>query len=181
MAYNYYDNFSAASHHNHSNKSYHAQQNNSYYHEGTDFQANNAILRNNQKNMLSQEGHHNPYGGPSYYPNHQQQHHHQPLMAMMVVDSSPSSPSSNSQEGGRGHFSKQRLHTKKKNITDKSSSYSNTDNASGDGNKSLSRAIRNKRVKGMAGPSHQMLKSAADEEYLTTKKVSAYPDIKIYV
>ena len=179
MAYNYYDNFSGRSS---TNQQAFQQTNNNFYHHqhhGGISQTNerhynhqidqdSSVVRRNKKNMLIRnERPTNMAHGNVYYPGHDQ-----PLMAMMVVDSSPSSPSSNSQEGGRGYSGipgKQRLQSKK--VTDRNSK---AGSASGD-EKLLNRSSK-KRVNGMTKSNNTTsttpaLRSAADEEYLTTKKV----------
>ena len=110
--------------------------------------------------------------GNVYYPGQDQ-----PLMAMMVVDSSPSSPSSNSQEGGRGYSGipgKQQRNLQSKKVTDRNSK---AGSASGD-EKLLNRSSK-KRVNRITKNDSTVtttpaLRSAADEEYLTTKKVEFY-------
>ena len=190
MAYNYYDNFSVGASNygfqpNNLNNSFYQQTNGHHndriYHQQADSSQHSGrnyhphpepatVIRRNKKNMLIQA--HRPipivHDENGYYPSNQQ-----PSMAMMLVESSPSSPSSNSQEGGRGYsgVTTKRLHSKKHQGTDRNRNHSKAENASGD-DKSSSRAIQ-KRVKGMAGaPSAQ---NAADEEYLTTKKVTIQP------
>ena len=180
MAYNYYDNFSGRSS---TNQQAFQQTNNNFYHHhhhhGGISQTNDrhynqpidqdsSVVRRNKKNMLIRnERPANMAHGNVYYPGHDQ-----PLMAMMVVDSSPSSPSSNSQEGGRGYSGipgkHQRLQSKK--VTDR-----NNKAGSASGDEKLSNRSSKKRVNGMTkNLTTPALRSAADEEYLTTKKVELY-------
>ena len=177
MAYNYYDNFSgrastnqAFQSNNLSNKFYHHggiinSNNGRHYNHQQHLDRGSSVLTKNKKNMLIREERPSNVTGNVYYPGHDQ-----PLMAMMVVDSSPSSPSSNSQEGGRGYSQipgKQRMQSKKHNVTDKH--YNKPGSASGE-EKTLSRSSK-KRVNGMTAGTTPALRSAKDEDYLTTKKV----------
>ena len=182
MAYNYYDNFSGRASrdqgiqsNNLSNKFYHhhsgiinSNNDRHYSHPQQPLDQDSSVLMRNKKNMLIREERpSNMAAGNVYYPGHDQ-----PLMAMMVVESSPSSPSSNSQEGGRGYSGipgKQQIQSKKNNIGGRN--YSKAGSASGD-EKILSRSSK-KRVNGVttAGTLQPKVRSAKDEEYLTTKKV----------
>ena len=180
MAYNYYDNFSGRTSTNQpfqsnnlSNKFYHHSgiinsNNDRHYnhqHPQQHVDRGSSVLMKNKKNMIIREERPSNMAGHVYYPGHDQ-----PLMAMMVVDSSPSSPSSNSQEGGRGYSGipgKQRMQSKKNNITDRN--YSKPQSASGE-EKIVSRSSK-KRVNGMPTGTTPALRSAKDEDYLTTKKV----------
>ena len=173
MAYNYYDNFSVGtSNHpryqtnNSSNKFYQQGIITSIdrdYNQG--FNSENVLMKNKKNMFIREEGRPVSMGRNVYYPGNDQ-----PLMAMMVVDSSPSSPSSNSQEGGRGYPGIPNKQPKKNNISGKSRSHtSKADKSSGD-EKSTTRSSK-KHVNGTkSGP--VALRKSADEEYLTTKKVS---------
>ena len=187
MAYNYYDNFSGRSstnrqayqqtnnnffHHNQHHHGGNNQTNERHYHHQID--QDSSVVRRNKKNMLMRnERPANMAHGNVYYPGQDQ-----PLMAMMVVDSSPSSPSSNSQEGGRGIYSgipgKQQRNLQSKKVTDRNSK---AGSASGD-EKLINRSSK-KRVNGITKNNNTAattpaLRSAADEEYLTTKKVQFF-------
>ena len=183
-SYNYYDNFSGRASTNHgfqtnnlSNRYYQHtgvsgimnSSNDRRYNHQPSLDQDSSISRKNKKNMrIREERPTSNIAGNVYYPGQDQ-----PLMAMMVVDSSPSSPSSNSQEGGRGYsgipvLNHHRVSSKKNNITDRNYD-TKTNSASGE-EKPLSRSSK-KRINGITGSVAPALRSANDEEFLTTKKV----------